>query len=310
MTTDHRSFRRRLDWNLLHTFHEIVQAGGVSAAAGALGRNQPALSLALKRLETAIGARLCWRGPGGFELTDEGVLVAETCVQLSRLVGEVPYRVANVSDEVQGQARVMMISNLVNPDLDAAIAAFHTRYPQLGLVVGVSTWYAIGRAVLRDEADIGIAPGDLIHSELDYRPLFDEVHRVYCGATHPRFGSAVGDPAELAGDAFVLTGADEPSQLTKYRLRLGLGREVAGITEHLEEARRLLQLGMGIGFLPEGFARPDVERGRLWPLTVQNPDTSLRIYAITNPKAPRRLPRIFLLNEIEQAYAEPPGPKH
>ena len=41
----------------LKTFHEIAEAGGVSRAAGALRRKQPALSLALKRLETSSGSR-------------------------------------------------------------------------------------------------------------------------------------------------------------------------------------------------------------------------------------------------------------
>lgn len=302
MTAKLQTFRRRLDWNLLRTFHEIVQAGGVSAAAEALSRNQPAISLALKRLETAVGTRLCRRGPGGFELSDEGVLVAETCEELFRLVGEIPYRVANVSDEVQGCVRISVISSLVNPDLDRAIAAFHARYAQLGLEIGVATWYAIGRAVLRDETDIGIAPADYIHGELEYRPLFREIHRVYCGASHPRFGGTVEDPKALAGEAFVLTGADEPNPLTKYRLRLGLGRNVAGTTEHLEEAKRLLLLGIGVGFLPEGFAAPEVAEGRLWPLTPPMHETSMEIYVITNPKAPNRLPKVFLLDELHARF--------
>ena len=48
------NFSRNVDWNLLKTFHEIVEAGGVSRAGRALRRKQPALSLALKRLEAEL----------------------------------------------------------------------------------------------------------------------------------------------------------------------------------------------------------------------------------------------------------------
>ena len=94
------NFSRKVDWNLLKTFHEIAEAGGVSRAGRALRRKQPALSLALKRLESELGVTLCRRGPRGFELTDEGMLVAETCRSLNALVRNVPKRLGNSIDRV------------------------------------------------------------------------------------------------------------------------------------------------------------------------------------------------------------------
>src|SRR5215469_14707457 len=73
-----------LDWNLLKVFHEIVQAGGISPAAPRLNLKQPAISLALKRLEKRVGSLLCRRGPAGFELSDEGQRVAEVCEEVNR----------------------------------------------------------------------------------------------------------------------------------------------------------------------------------------------------------------------------------
>ena len=67
---------RKLDWNLLRVFSEIARAGGVSEAARKMGRKQPAVSLALKRLEAHLGAKLCERGPAGFRLTEEGEFIA------------------------------------------------------------------------------------------------------------------------------------------------------------------------------------------------------------------------------------------
>ena len=50
-------FSSGLDWNLLKVFNAIVEAGGVSPAARVLNRKQPAISLALKRLEAEVGDR-------------------------------------------------------------------------------------------------------------------------------------------------------------------------------------------------------------------------------------------------------------
>ena len=92
-----RHFARNLDWNLLRAFHEIVQADGVSRAARRTGQKQPTFSMALKRLEDHIGARLCRRGPGGFKLTLEGELLAETCESMFGNVAHIPHSVANVA---------------------------------------------------------------------------------------------------------------------------------------------------------------------------------------------------------------------
>jgi DNA-binding transcriptional LysR family regulator len=292
------NFSRLIDWNLLKTFHEIAEAGGVSRAGRALRRKQPALSLALKRLETELGVTLCQRGPRGFELTDEGMLVAETCRSLNSLVRNVPKRLGNLTEEVRGRISIQIISSLVCERFDAAISRFHGRHPDVEILIDITTWDAVAAALLRDEIDIGVASAQTLRSDLNYDFLFDEVHGAYCGPAHPLYGRTFDDPSALSGQAFVLTGADEPDLLTAYRMRHGLGLQVAGLSEHLDEAKRLTILGIGICFLPEAFAAPDVKAGRLWPLLQHAEQPCMPVFVITNQRAPRKLARQLLLAEI------------
>lgn len=300
-------FSQDLDWNLLKVFNAIVEAGGISLAARALHRKQPAVSLALKRLETEVGARLCARGPGGFRLTDAGRKVAELAAALERGVAEVPPRLGDAAREVRGRVRLKLISNVVSPALDRALAAFHARFPEVEFAIEVGTWDAIGRALLRGEADIGLAPARFQHSQLRYDLLFHELHRPYCGRGHPLFGQRVRDPAALADQGFVLTGADEPDDLTKYRLRHGIGRRVAGLSEHLEEAKRLALAGVGICFLPEEFARAEVREKRLWPLTAGRQGPVMALYLITNPGASAHLACQLFLEELRRSLPKNPA---
>ena len=292
------NYARNLDWNLLKTFHEIVQSGGVSRAGRMLARKQPAVSLALKRLEAELGVTLCARGPGGFELTEEGKIVAEACRSFSALVQQMPKRIAAVTEEVAGRISIKVISSLVCDRLDAAILRFHGSYPKAEILIDITTWDTVTEALLRDEIDIAVAPVRSHRSDLRYDFLFEEVHRPYCGRSHALYGKTFEDPAALAREAFVLTGADEPDPLTAFRSRYGLGKHVAGHSEHLDEAKRLAVLGVGICFLPDGFAAPDVAVGRLWPLLGQGRDPSMPVFIITNPRAPRKLTRQCLLTEI------------
>lgn len=300
MNTHYRPshFSRNIDWNLLKTFHEIVEAGGVSRAGRALRRKQPALSLALKRLEMQLGVTLCRRGPRGFDLTDEGMLVAETCQSLSYLVRNVPKRLDNLADEVAGRISIQTMSSLVCDRFDAALARFHNNHRKVEISIDITTWDSVAPALLRDEIDIGLATAQTLRSDLNYEFLFDEIHGAYCGRSHPLYGHALEDPAALAAQAFVLTGADEPDSLTAYRARHGLGQVVAGLSQHLEEAKRLTLLGVGVCFLPEAFARPEVDAGRLWPLLRNAERPSMPVFFITNPRSPCKLARQLLLTEI------------
>ena len=179
-----------------------------------------------------------------------------------------------------------MISSLVCERFDAAIARFHDRHPRVEILIDITTWDSVAAALLRDEIDIGVAPAQTLRSDLSYDFLFDEIHGAYCGPTHPLFGKTFDDPSALSKQAFVLTGADEPDVLTAYRTRHGLGLQVAGLSEHLDEAKRLTMLGVGICFLPEGFAAPDVAAGRLWPLLHRAEQPSIPVFVITNQRAP------------------------
>lgn len=295
---DMAAFARNLDWNLLKTFYEIVQSGGVSRAGRSLCRKQPAVSLALKRLEAQLDVRLCGRGPAGFCLTDEGILVADICNSIHELVHRMPRKIANLSEEVAGKVSIQVVSGLVCETLDRSIARFHDNHRNAEIIIDITTWESVIAALLRDEIDIGVAPASALRADLNYEFLFDEVYRPYVGRGHPLFGKTFHDPDALADEAFILTGADEPDALTEFRTCHGLGRYVAGISEHLDGAMRLTSLGVGICFLPEGFAEPNVLSGTLWSLLPNFPRPSMPVFIITNPRAPRKLARQLLLAEF------------
>jgi len=81
------AMNRVMDWNLLRTFHDIVQANGISAAANKTWRKQSTLSLSLKRLEESVDCRLCNRGSAGFSLTEEGRILYEYVRGIHKAIG-------------------------------------------------------------------------------------------------------------------------------------------------------------------------------------------------------------------------------
>ncbi|WP_028240559.1 LysR family transcriptional regulator [Stutzerimonas azotifigens] len=60
----------QMDW--LKCFVAVVDAGSLSSAAGEVHRSQSAVSMQLKKLETALGRQLLVRGPRHLQLTADG----------------------------------------------------------------------------------------------------------------------------------------------------------------------------------------------------------------------------------------------
>ena len=280
-------FARDLDWNLLKIFHEIAQAGGITKATDRIPLKQSAISLALQRLEVRIGVVLCKRSSAGFELTPEGVLLAELCAPIMRAVREIPSLANESSSEIHGSLIVGLVSNFTCSSLDAAISLFHTRFPNVELIVSTIPSNHVAGSVMRNEIDIGVAPSRVERPELRYRFLSNEIHRPYCGVHHRLFGKQFSDPRQLQNEDFVLTGSDEPDELRAFRLQHGLGDQVSAMTAHLEEAKRFAILGFGLCFLPENYASADEAEGRLWPLLPRDITPSISVYVIDNPSFPQ-----------------------
>ena len=223
-------------------------------------------------------------------------MLAEICEGIFGSIANVPNRFASSTDEIRGRVRLQMISNLVDATLDDRLSAFHQAYPAVEIFITISAWEVVPRAVLRNEADIGIAPAQIRMQDLHYQPFFREVYQPYCGPLHPLYGRTLTDPRDLAAHGLIHTGMDEPEQLTAYRLKYGIGRIVAGLAERMEEARRLTLLSAGVCFIPDALAQADVAVGRLHPLLDVGDLPSSQIYLIWNPKAPAHRARDRMLD--------------
>jgi DNA-binding transcriptional LysR family regulator len=299
IVTDERQFLRTVDWNLFQLFLEIVHSEGISAAARRLNRQQPTISAALKRLEDHLGVELCVRTSQGIELTAAGKALVPLCETMMGAARAIPGTMAKAAHLVEGKIRIRTISSIVSSAFDGALKAFHRDHPGVEVHLEVESWREVVKAVYAGEAEIGIACDSAPISDLHYVPLIKEVQQLYCGPGHALFGKSITRPADLAKESFILTGDDEPEELERFRRRFALGSRVGGFAENLHEVRRLIELGVGIGFLPTCVVGeiPDAERP-LWPLLPNELLPSYHVFLITGDRSENDAPTELLLDEI------------
>jgi DNA-binding transcriptional LysR family regulator len=306
---DERHFARNVDWNLFNLFVEIVSSGGISAAARQLNRQQPTISAGLKRLEDHLGVELFTRTSQGVELTPAGRALLPLCQSMVEAARAAPHEVAKAANLLEGVINIRTISSIVSPEFDEALVAFHRAHPGVEIHLEVAPWRDVVKSLRLGEAEVGIACDSAPSEGLCYEPLMKEVQQLYCGRGHPLFGRSIALPSDLADEPFVMTGKDEPEELERFRRRFGLGRRAGGFAENLHEVKRLIELGVGIGFMPTCVVETAERAENFWPLLADDLLPGYHVYLITREAASRDTPTEVFLGEIlSRLRQRPPEP--
>ncbi|WP_193183762.1 LysR family transcriptional regulator [Nisaea sediminum] len=284
---DSERLARELDWNLLRTFIAIVQEGGITAAADRLLLKQPSVSNALKRLETRLGKRLIDRGPSHFRVTDAGQSLYREALEIHGTIARLTVEIRDIEDEVRGHVNIRVASHVVFPPLDETLRDFSHRHPRVTFDMTVATSADVAASVLEKKAGLGIC---LVHRKwptLSYTHLFREHFAFFCGPTHRFFGRRDLTEADLDGEPSVAFDTDSLQDALRpvaiLRTRLNLDDTIRGTSSHLEEVKRLIVAGVGIGPLPIHAVARDIEDGLLWQLPPYEDPTPIDIFLVTNP---------------------------
>ncbi len=265
-----RFLNDRLDWNLLRTYLVIMQERSLSRAAARLFVTQPAVSQALKRLEDALGRKLIERRGAQFVPTRAGEevyrIASDIYGNISRLETELDERTTDIT----GSIRLLTVSRIESPVYDEFLAEFHVAYPRIDLQIEVMRSSDIISSVLQKTATAGLSLCRTPVEKLEMRLFLRQRYAIFCGRHHRLFGLSQLTMEDLLAENFVSFTSDQIgdslSPLTVFRDQRGFTGRIVASSPSLDEVRRLIYAGYGIGCLPEHAVRDDLARQRLWRL--------------------------------------------
>jgi DNA-binding transcriptional LysR family regulator len=303
-------FVTNLDWNLLRTFVVIVEEESITRAASRLLRRQPAISLALQRLETDLGMRLIERGGGAFRLTAAGRELYSRCTDIYGDIARLKAATTSAAREVSGRITIHLASHVTTPILDRALTELYQRHPGITYQMRIRSSAEVAEDVRDQKATLGICLVNRKLPRLDYQVLYREHFGFFCGPPHPLFGRTglrVEDLRACDAVSFEtddLRDALRPVALLRQQHLLDL--RVVGQSMQLEEVRRMIQCGLGIGPLPIHVVERDLRDGLLWQLPPYRDAPAVDIHLVTNPR--RRLSRAeaLILDAVQAAVADLP----
>lgn len=251
------------DLRLLRIFLTIAESGGFAAAQGELNLSLPTISSHMAALESRLGLTLCRRGRGGFALTAEGNAIYEEARHLFMALDRFEQRARALRHRMSGTLTLGIVDNTIsdpNLPLERVFARFAQEAPDVVVSIVTRPPSELLRDVVARQMQVAIGSFPRIALGLVYTDLYTEQQNLYCGRDHPLFA------AEDAAVTIELVRQHRIVARSYWGLRdLKLFAIAAprAVVSDMESTARLILSGAYLGYLPDHYAAPDVQRGRL-----------------------------------------------
>jgi len=299
------------NWNLLRTFLVIAEENSITRAAERLSLRQPSVSYSLKRLEETLNVQLIDRSSRSFALTNNGNSVLQACAEILQRVTHMTKSLVNEDDETTGSLRIMTVSHIQSDLINESVRLLHQRHPRVQWQLDVANSSDIVREVAQERVAIGVCLLMKPIVGLRCQFLFREQFGLYCGSEHELFRCKDVQFSDLQRQPFVSfacaregIGFEPMMTLAKGT---GLAAQIVGYSNHLEEVRRLIVNGVGIGLLPRDAVRHEIENGALFELPILQGEIGADVYLVTNPNMSLQLPEDRYLQIINELQALAPA---
>ena len=289
-----------MDLNRAATFVRVVEAGGFTRAAEAIGLPPSSVSRSVSRLEHELGVTLLERTTRKIALTEAGRAYFERAREALAGLEEATSIALDAAREFHGVVRIALPIDL-GATTATLFATFLEPYPRMRIEV---TFTNRGADLVGDLVDLAVVIGKLPDSSLVTRRLAQATSRLYAA---PAYVARRGKPravAELADHDTVLARAIAGEGAWDLVGPRGVERvDVQGrlVGDHLQFVIDAAVAGVGIALLPTWIGDHRVADGALVPILPRySTETPLHVLANGARHLPRRvaLVRDYLITTL------------
>jgi DNA-binding transcriptional LysR family regulator len=294
----------------VETFLAVATFGGFHRAAEALRISQPAVSARIKALEESLGVRLFSRSRGGLIVSDAGRTFrphAEQLLKTAALARQAVHELSPASGSPLQIAAALSISVYFLPDV---LKQFQRAHPNVIISIRPGHSKEVLEMVLNEEAEIGLARS-LQHPEVETISLRDDPLLL---VTHPTRGPDRPKRARLQQVAalpliFYERGSSDWTLTHGLFRAAGLVPNVALEVDSIETAKRMVERGLGVSFLPQMAVGRELRNHKLAIVKVVDADPLRRSLDVVHPRRrPLRAEAIAFLRMVrDAAYAVQPA---
>lgn len=254
------------DLNDMYLFAKVVEHGGYTATARALGIPVSRISRRIAALENELGVRLLHRTTRKISVTEIGQTYYQHCAALAAEAAAAREAVDRTTSKPQGLIRFSCPVTLLHSDIGAIVANYLEQYPQVRVQIDATSRRV---DVVEEGFDLAlrVRTPPLEDSELVVRPLSSS--RLVLVAT-PDFFARHGEPQDIRDlERLPTLSMMQAAERHVWRFVGPDGAEVSVghvprlSVDDLNTLRSTALQGLGIACLPWSLVVADVEAGLL-----------------------------------------------
>ena len=272
---------------LYRVFYTVAKCGSLTKAAEELYISQPAVSQAIKQLETQLGGKLFNRTHKGMELSETGgKQIFSTVEQALNLFDEAESKYAELKDTATGIVRICASDTVATHFLLPYIKEYHEKYANVNLILQNGTSNETIELLKNNKGDIGFVNLPIDDSDINLSNTVMQLHDTFVASD--KFSELIGEPVDLKRLQ------DYPLLMlelsTATRQAIVSFAHSQGVHLHpeielasLELMTELAKTGIGIACIPREFVKHELESGSLKEIKT-NPALPARAIGLALPK--------------------------
>ncbi len=255
----------------LQCFLVVARLGSIGRASQEMFLAQPLLTARIKALEREVGTDLFVRTKSGMHLTEEGrefLPYAERCVSV--LEGGKQH-LKEMKEGKKGHLKLGVLPRVGTYMLPTFLEEFSSAYPHIFFSVLTGHSQYILDMVLAEEVHVGLAR-PMSHPEVENTLLYEEELVLVVSPKHRFARRESVEFADVGHEQLILFDRD-PSNIdlanSLYR-DMDLAQARTAELDNTEAAKRMVENGLGVSFLPRIAVSRAVAAGRLCVVEVND----------------------------------------
>jgi DNA-binding transcriptional LysR family regulator len=259
-----------MDINGLEVLVTVARERSFSRAAEVLGRTQPAISQAIRRLEADVGEKLFDRSSKDGTLTPAGQVLLGHAKQMLNLRQHAHTALAELRDLRHGKVTISANEHTVFYLLPI-IAEFREQHPLIKVEVQRGVASRIPKQITAREVELGVISFTPKDVTLRVLPVLTDELVLIVSPDHRLAGSRIVSIKDLREEDLVAHNAQSPYRqkvvetFERHNTKLNIVVELPS----LEAIKLLVMRGIGVALVPRLTAIEEISSGRLHALSVR-----------------------------------------
>jgi len=264
-----------LNLSQLQTFVMVVSEGSMTAAADKLYLTQPAVSQQMKNLEDDLGVELIVRGSKQIKTTAQGEVLYEHAKKILNLAQQTEISIKSVGAQLKGQLRIGTLNTIGLHLMSPIVSRLLKFNPDFKIKVDYAKGQDLIKSFENNELDVVVLPeveksyGKILKDSASHVLLTEEMWLV--GSGKDEFYPPTLSLSEIKKIPYIHFCNELPHFDKTLAEKLG---PVPAVFEssNVGTLKRVIESGLGIGFLPAHSVKKQIRGGRLNKIKVTDFD--------------------------------------